>query len=147
MLPLICDPRYISPTFERLAHALLGEPQSVGFFLLGGEQRKHLEPPIVYASAVVDLRCTQNRAAIEDAGFDPEESAELTLICSNKRARIPGLASSFLRAVIDRLVRIKPYVSHLFLYANNAHAAAFYRKNGFVHVSSDAAKKVMVYSL
>ncbi len=142
----ICDPNFLSKSFEELSYMSLEDNDKyIGLFLTDKTNTK------LYSTIIIDLDCDKNKEAIIDFGYTIEESVEIVLLCANNSIRIPGLTTSFVNFVFDNLIKLfKPEVKNIFLYVakgikNNYYAFMFYNKLGFVSLS-DNDPNIMIYS-
>jgi hypothetical protein len=139
----ICDPYYLSKSFEGLSYGSLESESGIGFFLTDKKNTT------LYASAVFDLECYKNKDIIVENGYDLKESIELNLLCANGKTRIPGLTTEFVEFILNNLIKsYAPNAKYVFLYVakkkgENPKAYQFYSKLGFTPLGDSDA--VMMY--
>jgi hypothetical protein len=140
----ICDPTYLSKSFEMLSYSSLEDENNIGFFLTNKTN------DILYSSVLLDLECSKNEEVIIEHGYSLEECSEITLLCANYKKREPGLTGKFVNFLINNMIRkYKPTTKYIFLYVaqtieNNPNAYNFYVKMGFTLLSDN--KSVMIYT-
>lgn len=132
----ICDPLYISPSYESNSYNLLQDEGFVGFFLTNQENT------VVYCSIVFDLEAHQLADYLSKNDYDVKDVVSITLLCSNAKKRISGVTGEFLKHVIKNLIKkYKPTIDFIFLNVSkgetNKRAMNFYKNNGFILLDRD----------
>lgn len=143
----ICDPIFLSKSFEQLSYASLEDSEKfIGFFLTNKNNKK------LHNSMIIDLDCTKNQEAIIEFGYELQDSVEIVLLCANDKIRISGLTTEFVNFVLENIInQYKPNVKHVFLYVaqgiktENTRAFMFYNKLGFTSLSEESPN-IMVYT-
>lgn len=127
----ICDDNFVKKSYENLAYSALEYDGYLGFFLTD------VNNSILYLSAILDFNCSQIQSKLSDVNnINLEKAVELTILCSNTKERIYGLASKFLTIMLsDYIPSYKPDVEYVLLYVaqglSNKKALSFYIKMGF----------------
>lgn len=141
----ICDLNFLTNSFEKLSYESLEDEDFIGFFLTNKDNTS------LYASLIIDLNCNINEKVIKDNKYNINNSIEITLLCTNKKIRVPLLTTKFAKFVISELIlNIKRNSKHVFLYVaknieNNRNAFNFYSRIGFKLLNNSDA--VMVYDI
>lgn len=134
----ICNPDLISPSYEKLAYGLVDHENNIFGLFIKDENEN------VVVTCVVDLGCTNVCQKLSIDQSMVENYGEITLLCSNPKHRISGLASLVLNIVKDISLLIdKKYLLLITSNLNkNQSAVSFYKKNGFITTS---IPDIMVY--
>jgi hypothetical protein len=135
----ICDPAYLDSSYELLSYSSIQDADNdfVGLFLTDANNS------IAYVSMIVDLECNQYKEIILENGYSIDNSVELTLLCSNYKQRIAGLAKYTMNYVINNVLKIyKLKLKNIFLYVGkgietNKIAYNFYIALGFKPLLDD----------
>jgi hypothetical protein len=137
----ICNPTFISNSYEKMTYSLLEYDNYIGIFLLDKTK------PIIYSSLVIDINCEQIEDKLETLGYSVSESVEITLLCSNYVNHIKGLTFYFLTYVINSVIKYyKPNCKNIFLTVSkgteNEKAITFYTSIGFQPIGTN----IMMYT-
>jgi hypothetical protein len=140
----ICNTDYITNFYEVTAYSLLEEPNYIGLFLLDNTKT------IVHISLIINTVCEEISDKIKKLGYPLDSSVEITLLCSNYKNRIPGLAHYFLTYVINNLIPIyKEGCEYIFLIVaqgnHNKRALSFYDSIGFQTILHNSMIIMMMY--
>jgi len=142
----VCDPNFLSKSFEELSYMSLEDADNyIGLFLTDKTNKN------LYTSMIIDVDCEKNKEAIIEHGYNLNESCEVVLLCTNNTIRIPRLTTQFVNFVFANLIKLfKPTTKNIFLYVaqglkDNHHAFMFYNKLGFVSLSDDNPN-IMIYT-
>lgn len=128
----VCDDDFVKKNYENLAYSALEYEGYLGFFLTD------VNHSILYVSAIFDFNCSQIQSKLNN-NINLENTVELTMLCSNTKERIYGLASNFLTIILsDYIPRYKPDIEYVLLYVaqglSNKKALSFYIKMGFKEI-------------
>lgn len=134
----ICNPSLLSRGLEDLSYGIVDDSDGVyGFFITKDD--------IVYASCVVDLNCNAvcTKLEMEVESYKNkvfQDYAEVTLLCSNFKHRVPGIASKLLNYVkLWVATKGKKYLVLTVANINkNASAVRFYENQEFEQIESSA---------
>jgi hypothetical protein len=130
----ICDPMFISKTYEQLSYDLLQDDGYIGLLLFNKTNE------ILYTIAIFDLNCSQIEHKLDEYGsFD--KTIELTLLCSNSKERIVGLTRGLMDVILSNVIpKYKPNIKSVVLYVaqgENNKAMDFYKTLGFKEIKSN----------
>lgn len=130
----ICSKEFISNSYEMLSYDALSEPGYVGCFITNNSS--------VFSSLIIDLHCVDIKNKLTNSSLITNDTVSISLLCSNMTNRIPKLTTTFVRFVINNIIRLyKPSVNQVILYVakgkDNHQAISFYTKLGFTFIEQN----------